>query len=74
MNETLKRIGLELRRRYQDMLRRPMNWRMIDAFVRLEEVEESKGGKRNLDPRSKSDNPQATDNVVELKRPVNDGS
>ncbi len=41
MNETLKRIGLELQRRTRHVLRRPMNWRMIDAVVRLEETEEA---------------------------------
>jgi hypothetical protein len=46
MNETLKRLGLELRRRYRDALRRPMNWRMIDAFVRLEELDEQKSRDR----------------------------
>lgn len=41
MNETLKRIGLELQRRTRHILRQPMNWRMIDVFVRLEETEEA---------------------------------
>ena len=40
MNETMKRIGLELQKRYRHMLRRPMSWSLIDAFVRLEETEE----------------------------------
>jgi hypothetical protein len=42
MNETLKQLGLELRRRSQAILRRPMNWRMIDTVVRLEETEEQR--------------------------------
>ncbi|MBX9682203.1 MAG: hypothetical protein K2X41_00290 [Hyphomicrobium sp.] len=36
----MKRIGLELQKRYRHMLRRPMSWSLIDAFVRLEETEE----------------------------------
>lgn len=42
MNETLRQLGLELRRRSQAILRRPMNWRMIDTVVRLEETEEQR--------------------------------
>lgn len=41
MNETLTRIGLELRKRSVALLRRPLNWRIIDKLVRLEEVEEA---------------------------------
>jgi hypothetical protein len=42
MNEILKQLGQELRRRSQAILRRPMNWRMIDTVVRLEETEEQR--------------------------------
>ena len=42
MNETLKKIGQELRRRYEGVLRSPLNWRMIDAISHLEEIEEDK--------------------------------
>jgi hypothetical protein len=42
MNETLRQLGQELRRRSQAILRRPMNWRMIDTVVRLEETEEQR--------------------------------
>lgn len=42
MNETLRQLGQELRRRSQAFLRRPMNWRMIDTVVRLEETEEQR--------------------------------
>ncbi len=46
MNETLKKIGQELRRRYEHVLRSPLNWRMIDAISHLEELEEKKVGAR----------------------------
>jgi hypothetical protein len=49
MNETLKRIGGELRRVFAAQLSRPLNWRMIDRLVSLEEADEdraAKGAKR----------------------------
>lgn len=39
MNETLKRLGLELRKLFAGQLRRPLNWRMIDALETLKESE-----------------------------------
>lgn len=66
MNETLKRIGLELRRRYHSMLRLPMNWRMIDAIVRLEETEERKA--RNEGQAAFGDAPPPEGKVVDLQR------
>ncbi|MFN0218928.1 MAG: hypothetical protein ACKVP4_08965 [Hyphomicrobium sp.] len=74
MNETLKRIGFELRRRYEDVLRRPMNWRLIDAFVRLEEFDEDKARKSNAGAERAPDASRSADNVVELKRRADDGS
>ena len=40
MNETLKRLGGELRRVFAGQLSRPLNWRMIDRLVSLEEADE----------------------------------
>lgn len=40
MDETLKRIGLELRRTYHFVIRRHVDWKIIDAVSRLEEREE----------------------------------
>ena len=41
MDHMLQRIGLELRRRYASSLRTRMDWKMIDAFARLQEREEA---------------------------------
>ena len=41
MDETLKKIGLELQRRYYSAVQSRMDWRMIDAVARLEEREEA---------------------------------
>ena len=41
MNETLEKLGQELRRYFAPALRRPMNWHMIDALVKIEEIEEA---------------------------------
>ena len=41
MDETLKKIGLELQRRYYSAVRSRMDWKMIDAVVRLQEREEA---------------------------------
>lgn len=62
MNETLKRIGLELRRYYSHVLQLPLNWRMIDAVVKLEEAEEQKAGGSDSE---KSDD---AEKVVRLRR------
>jgi hypothetical protein len=40
MNETLKRLGGELRRVFASQLKRPLSWRMIDSLVSLEEKDE----------------------------------
>jgi hypothetical protein len=39
MDETAKKIGVELRYTYRACLRLPLNWRMIDALVTLEGTE-----------------------------------
>jgi hypothetical protein len=39
MDETAKRIGIELRHTYRTCLRLPLNWQMIDALVTLEDLE-----------------------------------
>lgn len=39
----MKWLQSELRKRYERALRLPMNWRMIDAIVTLEEADERKG-------------------------------
>ena len=39
MNETLKQIGMELKRFFSGEVRRPLNWRMIDAIETLREAE-----------------------------------
>lgn len=44
MNEALKRFGSELQRFYRESLLRPMDWRMIDTFARLEEAGEKPEG------------------------------
>ena len=41
MDETLKKIGLELQRRYVSAVRSRIDWRMIDAVTRLQEREEA---------------------------------
>jgi hypothetical protein len=71
MNEMLRQIGLELRRRSQSILRRPMNWRMIDTVVRLEETEEQRvlDAQRSQDMR---DNDQQSDGLI--WRAANDDS
>lgn len=46
MDEAMKKIGVELQRRYQFAVRRLMDWKMIDALVRLEEREEEKEQER----------------------------
>lgn len=43
MNFNIARIGNRLRHVYRSVTERPLNWRMIDAFVRLEEREENDG-------------------------------
>lgn len=71
MNETLKRLGLELRRRYREVLRRPMNWRMIDAMVRLEEIDEQKsrieGDGQRRPPPTGAVSDQADGKVIDLQ-------
>lgn len=42
MNNRMKWLQSELRKRYERALRMPMNWRMIDAIVTLEEADERK--------------------------------
>lgn len=42
MNEILRRLGGELRRKLASSLRRPLNWTMIDALVKIEEEDEAK--------------------------------
>ena len=39
MNETLKQIGMELKRFFSGEVRRPLNWRMIDAMETLRGAE-----------------------------------
>ena len=39
MNETLKQIGMQLKRFFSGEVRRPLNWRMIDAIETLREAE-----------------------------------
>ena len=39
MNETLKQIGMELKRFFSGEVRRPLNWRMIDTIETLREAE-----------------------------------
>lgn len=63
MNETLKRIGLELRRYYSHVLHLPLNWRMIDAVVKLEEAEEQKAADG-----FESEKPEDAQKVVRLRR------
>jgi hypothetical protein len=64
MNETLKQIGMELKRFFNGEVRRPLNWRMIDAIETLREVE-SKGDRKNAGiertPRLQDDQSNVTD-------------
>ena len=39
MNETLKRLGGALKGYFRGEIRRPLNWRMIDAIETLKETE-----------------------------------
>lgn len=72
MNETLKRLGYELRRRYREALTWPMNWRMIDALVRLEEIDEQKSrrgdasAERIPPPAAPAPVGQPNDNIIDL--------
>jgi hypothetical protein len=45
MDRTFKILGVALRKYYAQMLARPLNWRIIDALVSLEENEEQPVGK-----------------------------
>ena len=52
MNETLKQIGMQLKRFFSGEVRRPLNWRMIDAIETLREAEPIKRGARLEDDQS----------------------
>jgi hypothetical protein len=39
VNDTLKRLGGGLKKYFRGEVRRPLNWRMIDAIETLKEVE-----------------------------------
>ena len=41
MDGSLKKIGLELQRHFHTVVRRRLDWRIIDAIERLEEREEA---------------------------------
>ncbi len=49
MDETLKKIGLELQRIYHSAVRLRMDWRMIDAVSRLQEREEADDSLESLE-------------------------
>lgn len=63
MDETLRKIGMELRRRYESAVRRRMDWPMIDAFARLQEREETElaeSEENSAEPRGGKDVPDRT--------------
>lgn len=55
MNKIATRIGQTLASELGDTLKRPMNWRMIDALANLQEAEESTV-RLKVVPRPRSDN------------------
>jgi hypothetical protein len=57
MNDILRRLGAELQRKFASSLKRPLNWPMIDALVKIEEEDEAK----NRDKRKKTAKTEKTD-------------
>ena len=58
MHDLLKRIGSELQRKFASSLRRPLNWNMIDALVKIEEMVEAKSERKQKgDDRSPDEKP-----------------
>lgn len=59
MNEMLKRLGGGLRSYFRGEVRRPLNWRMIDAIETLKEAESNRSSTIGRDGKKPKDDETA---------------
>ena len=57
MNETLKRLGEGLRNFFAGEIRRPLNWRIIDAIETLKEKEVDETLSDRIQPKPEESSP-----------------
>ena len=72
MNETLKQIGMELKRFFSGEVRRPLNWRMIDAIETLRKAE-AKEDETNAEIERGSRLEDDQSNVTDIALPSDSG-
>ena len=72
MNKTLKQIGIGLKRFFGGEVRRPLNWRMIDAIETLREAE-AKEDETNAEIERGSRLEDDQSNVTDIALPSDSG-
>ena len=71
MNETLKQIGMQLKRFFSGEVRRPLNWRMIDAIETLREAEPKEDETAEIERGARLEDDQS--NVTDIAPPSDSG-
>ena len=71
MNETLKQIGMQLKRFFSGEVCRPLNWRMIDAIETLREAEPKEDETAEIERGARLEDDQS--NVTDIALPSDSG-